>query len=150
MAVRIAIDSCVLIDGLISDFSSSKAILILGLRHVIQLIVPEFIIRETEMAIRKIADEREEPSILETFKLFIKRLNPEITPLPGIKEVAEFSPVIRHQPDVPVLVSVVKSKPDYFLTKNISHFDQKVAQKTGLNILRPEEFLRELTLRMKD
>ncbi len=149
MPIRVSIDSCVIIDGLISDFSSSKAVLILGLHRVIQLIIPEFVIRETEMALRKVAHDREKPDILEAFRLFVKRLNPEITPLPGNRELEAFRSAIHHQPDVPVLVSVLKSKPDYFLTKNISHFDQKVAQKTGLTILRPEDFLKILSIGMQ-
>lgn len=150
MPIRVALDSCVIIDGLVSEFSASKAVLILGLRKIIQLVIPQFVIAETERAIRKIVNDQKEAGILETFQLLIKKLAPEIIDLPTKKEIEAFRSVIRHQADVPVLASVVKYRPDYFLTRNISHFNKRVAQKTSLKILRPEDFLAELTVRMKD
>lgn len=149
MPIRVALDSCVIIDGLVSEFSASKAVLILGLRKVIQLVIPQFVIAETERAIRKIVNNQREADILEAFQLLIRKLSPEIISLPTKKEMEAFRSVIRHQADVPVLASVVKCRPDYFLTTNISHFNKRVTQKTSLKILRPEDFLAELTVRMK-
>jgi len=49
--------------------------------------------------------------------------------------------LIRHQADVPVLVSALKAAPDWFLTTNTRHFTKQVAIRTQLKILTPQEFI---------
>jgi predicted nucleic acid-binding protein len=58
-----------------------------------------------------------------------------------VEEVDRHRHLIRHQADVPVLVSAMKANPDWFLTTNIRHFTKQVALRTQLKILTPQEFL---------
>jgi hypothetical protein len=47
-----------------------------------------------------------------------------------------------HEPDGAVLLSAIRSPPDWFLTHNRKHFDRAVARRTGLRIATPAEFFR--------
>ena len=49
--------------------------------------------------------------------------------------------MIRHQADVPVLVSALRAVPDWFLTTNTRHFTKQVALRTQLKIVTPQEFI---------
>jgi len=53
--------------------------------------------------------------------------------------------LIRHEADVPILLSAIQSKPDWLLTNNTKHFNKTVSQRTGLRIATPAEFFRELS-----
>jgi predicted nucleic acid-binding protein len=53
--------------------------------------------------------------------------------------------LIRHEADVPVLLSAMASKPDWLLTHNTKHFTKAVAQRTSLRIATPAEFFRALS-----
>jgi hypothetical protein len=52
--------------------------------------------------------------------------------------------LIRHAPDVPVLLSAMAAKPDWLLTHNMKHFTQAVAVRCGLRIATPVEFFETL------
>ena len=61
------------------------------------------------------------------------------------KEVVRSSRhLIRHAVDVPVLLSVMSSKPDWLLTHNTKHFTRTVAERATLRIATPAEFSRAL------
>lgn len=53
--------------------------------------------------------------------------------------------MIRHAPDVPVLLSVMAAKPDWTLTNNTKHFTKTVAHRAGLRIATPAEFFKKLS-----
>jgi hypothetical protein len=57
--------------------------------------------------------------------------------------------LIRHGADVPVLLSAIRSKPDWLLTHNTEHFTMAIAQNTGLRIGTPRDFFADLTRRIK-
>jgi hypothetical protein len=44
---------------------------------------------------------------------------------------------------VPVLAAAIKAKPDWVPSLNRKHFSDDIAQRTGLRIATPEEFLRQ-------
>lgn len=73
-------------------------------------------------------------------------LKPERVPLPSREEIDTARHLMRHQADVPVLVSALKASPDWLLTTNISHFTPEVAARTGLKITTPQAFLQSLTI----
>jgi hypothetical protein len=43
-----------------------------------------------------------------------------------------------------VLVAAIKSQPDWLVTKNTHHFTKAVAQRTGLKIIHPDQFIKVL------
>jgi len=54
--------------------------------------------------------------------------------------------LIRHQADVPVLVSALNAAPDWFLTTNTRHFNKQVALRTQLRISTPQDFVSDIKI----
>lgn len=70
--------------------------------------------------------------------------SPEIVPAPSELAVANGRSLIRHEADVPVLLSAIAANPDWLLTNNTKHFTKSVAQRTALRIATPGEFFKAL------
>jgi hypothetical protein len=83
--------------------------------------------------------------LLRDYDNLIGMCDPEIVPLPAWQEVRANRGLIRHEADVPVLLSAMHSRPDWLLTNNRKHFNREVQRKTGLRIATPAEFFRELS-----
>jgi hypothetical protein len=75
----------------------------------------------------------------------IELTKPELIPYPSAVAVQANRHLIRHQADVPVLLSAIAAKPDWVLSNNSKHFTQDVAQRTGLRIATPMEFFQTLS-----
>jgi hypothetical protein len=82
--------------------------------------------------------------LIEDYRRLIELTNPELVPYPAKSTVLLSLHLIRHEADVPVLLSAIAGKPDWLLTHNIKHFTKTVAQRTSLRIATPAEFFREL------
>lgn len=115
--LRIFIDSNVLRDGLLSNWSAARAILILAARRTFRLVRAEDARLEVERNLLKWLGEQPERDL------------------------------IRHPADVPVLVAAMKARPDWLVTKNTHHFTQEVAQRTGLKIIHLDRFIKVLQIR---
>lgn len=83
---------------------------------------------------------------IDTYDTLLQLLKPERIPLPTKEEIANYRHLIRHQADVPVLVSALNASPDWFLTTNTRHFTPQVAARTGLKITTPQAFLQNLSI----
>jgi len=78
--------------------------------------------------------------VLDSYVHLIDLMKPEMVPFPGEAEVVAGRHLIRHAADVPVLLSAIASRPDWFITHNTKHFTPAVARRTGLRIATPVEF----------
>jgi hypothetical protein len=87
----------------------------------------------------------EADELIENYRGLIRLTKPELIPFPDADSVAANRHLIRHAPDVPVLLSAMAAKPDWLLTHNTKHFTQAVAQRTGLRIATPVEFFKTLS-----
>ena len=67
-----------------------------------------------------------------------------VCPYNDAPEVKAARHLIRRQADVPVLVSAIKSRPDWLISNNRKHFTSAVARRTGLRIGNPEDFFRSI------
>jgi hypothetical protein len=83
--------------------------------------------------------------LIESYDKLIKLTKPEMIALPELALVRANRHLIRHEADVPVLLSAMASQPDWLLTHNVKHFTPAVAQRTGLRIATPLEFFRALS-----
>jgi hypothetical protein len=83
--------------------------------------------------------------LIEDYHQLIKLTNPELIPYPDKELVHSSRHLIRHEADVPVLLSAMASKPDWLLTHNTRHFTKAVVHRTSLRIATPAEFFRALS-----
>jgi predicted nucleic acid-binding protein len=144
-ATRLFLDSNVLTRGIISPWSFDHALLKLCASRIHKMVLAEIVKLEVENNLLSLiykAGSQFSDIILSDYDRFIKEAAPEIIPAPSASEVTKARRLIRHRADVPVLLSAMKSHPDWLITHNKKHFTQQVALRTGLRIADPEEFFR--------
>jgi len=145
---RLFLDSGVFLEGVLAPWSVSRAILIHARRRAFTLILAEYVQREVEKNLLDLLAHNPElgNEAIDTYSTLLRLLKPERIPLPTKEEVDKYRHLIRHQADVPVLVSALNAVPDWFLTTNTRHFTPQVAARTGLKITTPQAFLQSLTI----
>ena len=110
MTVRIAVDTNVLLSGIIWP-RWPYAILQHALQGDVELVLPEVVLLEARRHIR-----RDFPDEAERFERFLTLVNFESTPLPSADEVESASGLVRQVEDIPVALAVIAAKVDYFVT----------------------------------
>lgn len=140
---RVFLDSGVLLEGLLAPWSASRALLILSRRRVFKIILAEYVRGEVEENLLELlaSDPRLANETIDAYSTLLRLLEPEFIPLPSKQEIDRHRHLIRHQADVPVLVSALKAAPDWLLTTNTRHFTKQVALRTQLKIVTPQEFM---------
>lgn len=140
---RVFPDSNVLIEGLFAPWSASRAILILARARAFRLVLSPYVEAEVERALlnRLARDPSEGARLIDDYALALTLLAPERTARITQEEFEAHRLLIRHIHDVPVLVTALKARPDWFVTANTAHFTPEVAAKTGMRIVTPHEFL---------
>jgi predicted nucleic acid-binding protein len=146
--LRIFLDSNVITGGIVSSWGLDKAVLSLCAARICRLVLAEAVREEVEenlllAAERFPADEAEK--LIENYRRLIELTKPELIPYPSAVAVEANRHLIRHQADVPVLLSALAARPDWVLSNNTKHFTQAVAQRTGLRIATPMEFFQTLS-----
>ena len=141
------LDSNVLIGGIVSPWGLDKAVLSLCGARVCRLVLAEAVREEVEenllLHAQKLqADQAEQ--LIRDYRRLLKLTAPETTPYPDAAVVWENRRLIRHAPDVPVLLSAMAVRPDWVLTNNTKHFTPAVGLRTGLRIATPADFFRAL------
>jgi hypothetical protein len=130
--------------GIVSPWGLDKATLSLCAAGVCRLVLAEVVGDEAEENLLLHAARLQSidaDQLIEDYRL-IKLTNPELVPYPDTKLVRSSQHLIRHQADVPVLLSAMESKPDGLLTHHAKHFTRAVACRTALRIATPGEFFR--------
>jgi predicted nucleic acid-binding protein len=143
--IRVFIDSNVLVEGLFAPWSLSRAILILSRSGVFRIILSPYVEIEVERALlKRLAANPEEGSrLIDEYDRALQLLSPERIAKVTRDEIVANRSLIKHGNDVPVLSTAINAKPDYLITANTEHFNETVAQRTGLRIVTPQEFLSE-------
>jgi predicted nucleic acid-binding protein len=146
--IRLFLDSNVLTGGILSKWGLDKAALSLCASRLCRLVLAEVVRDEVEQNLLLQAERLtnlEADELVEQYQRLIKLTSPEMVPYPVAGLVRRSRGLIRHESDVPVLLSAIASKPDWLLTHNTKHFTQAVAKRTGLRIATPAEFCRTLS-----
>jgi len=146
--IRLFLDSNVLTGGIVSPWGLDKATLSLCAAKVCKLVLAEVVRDEVEENLLLHAERLpslDADQLIEDYRRLIKLTNPELVPYPDKDLVRSSRRLIRHEADVPVLLSAMASKPDWLLTHNTKHFTKVVAQRTSLRITTPAEFFRALS-----
>lgn len=145
--LRLFLDSNVLTAGIVSAWGLDKAVLSLCAAKICRLVLAEAVREEVEEnlllhAARLSSAEADEP--IENYRGLIELTKPELVPYPEADAVRANRHLIRHAPDVPVLLSAMAARPDWLLSHNTKHFTPAVALRTGLRIATPAEFFKTL------
>jgi predicted nucleic acid-binding protein len=146
--IRLFLDSNVLTGGIVSSWGLDKATLSLCAAKVCKLVLAEAVRDEVEENLLLHAERLpllDADRLIEDYRRLIKLTSPELVPYPDRQLVQSSRNLIRHESDVPVLLSAIASKPDWLLTHNTRHFTKAVAQRTALRIATPAEFFRTLS-----
>ena len=144
---RLFLDSNVLTAGIISPWGLDKAVLSLCAAGISRLVLAEVVRDEVERNLLLHAERlssADGEQLIEGYRRLIKLTEAQLVPYPARALVRSSRHLIRHEADVPVLLSAMASKPDWLLTHNTKHFTRAVAQRTSLRIATPKEFLRRL------
>ncbi len=146
--IRLFLDSNVLTGGIVSPWGLDKATLSLCAASVCKLVLAEVVRDEVEENLLLHAQRLpslDGDQLIEDYRHLIKLTNPELVPYPDKHLIRSSRDLIRHEADVPVLLSAMASRPDWLLTHNTKHFTKNVAQRTSLRIATPAEFFRALS-----
>ena len=146
--IRLFLDSNVLTRGIVSAWGLDKATLSLCAAKVCKLVLAEVVRDEVEENLffhGQSLPSVDAKQLIEDYRHLIKLTNPEIVPYPDKGLVHSSRHLIRHEADVPVLMSAIASAPDWLLTHNTKRFTRAVAQRTSLRIATPAEFFRALS-----
>jgi len=134
--------------GLVASWGLDKAVLSLCSARICRLVLAEAVRVEVERNLalhagRLALKDAEQP--IKAYQRFIQLSDPELIPFPALEDVRSNRHLIRHLPDIPVLLSAMAARPDWLLTNNTEHFTPSVAQRTGLRVATPAEFFRALS-----
>jgi predicted nucleic acid-binding protein len=146
--IRLFLDSNVLTGGIVSPWGLDKATLSLCAAKVCKLVLAEAVRDEVEENLLLHAERLPSLDIeqlIADYHRLIKLTDPELVPYPDVDVVQSSRYLIRHEPDVPVLLSAMASRPDWLLTHNTKHLTKAVAQRTSLRIATPAGFFRALS-----
>jgi predicted nucleic acid-binding protein len=146
--IRLFLDSNVLTGGMVSTWGLDKAALSLCAAKLCKLVLAEVVRDEVEENLLLHAQRLPSPDadlLIEDYRRLIQLTDPEMVPYPSKQRVHASRHLIRHEADVPVLLSAMASQPDWLLTHNTKHFTKSVAQRTLLRIATPAEFFRALS-----
>jgi predicted nucleic acid-binding protein len=146
--IRLFLDSNVLTGGIVSPWGLDKATLSLCAAKVCKLVLAEAVRDEVEENLFLHAERLPSLDIEQLIAYYhrlIKLTDPELVPYPDVDVVQSSRYLIRHELDVPVLLSAMASRPDWLLTHNTKHFTKAVAQRTSLRIATPAGFFRALS-----
>lgn len=145
--LRLFLDSNVLLGGIIAQWGLDKAVLSLCAAKIARFVLAEAVRDEVEENLNlhtQALSSAEAHRVIESYHRLINLTDPELIPYPESAAVHANRTLIRHEADVPVLLSAIAAQPDWLLTHNTKHFSEAVARRTGLRIATPNRFFRTL------
>jgi predicted nucleic acid-binding protein len=146
--IRLFLDSNVITGGIVSPWGLDKATLSLCAARLCRLVLAEVVKDEVEENLLLHAGRLpslEADKLIEQYRRLIELTNLQVVRYPEASLVRSSRHLIRHEADVPILLSAISSRPDWLLTHNTKHFTQAVAKRAGVRIATPAEFFRTLS-----
>lgn len=144
---KLLIDSNILIDGILSNWSASKALLILFREvQLFDVYISELSIQEIEYFLVSKGKEQ----FIEDYLKYIELTNIKILPLPDQQDVVlnkdVFLPVLKHLADLPIVITAIQHEIDWIISNNRDHFNDALAEKLNIKINSASEFLKEFEI----
>ena len=141
--VRVCPDSNIFCRGILAQWGAPKAILILAASGLFNLVLLEPVIDEVEGVLAPYEQ------AIDDFHKLLSLCRVSHVRSPSKEELVEHEyllPYLRHLNDLPVIVSATFVSPDWFLSDNVNHFSQELADVTGIKIASSIEFLQQLII----
>lgn len=135
---KLFLDSSVLIAGAASRTGASRAVLTLAEVGLFQVVVAEQVLHECQRNLTK-----KLPAALPVFNQLIAALKPVVQPMPSQDEVRPWLEVIEAK-DAPILAAAMLAGSDRLLSLNTKEFTPAVAERAGLVIQTPAQFIEDL------
>lgn len=132
---RVFLDSNVIFSGLRSKGGPPGQILEMQARREIIVVVSRLVLEEVVRTIKE-----KLPEALPSLSHFLASALPEVVADPSLEEVRHWEEIINSL-DAPVLAAAIQARPDHVITGNIRHFTIEVAERSGLSILTPSQFV---------
>jgi len=134
--MRVFLDSCIWIGGIIVPAGYSGKILQYGVIRLITVVSSQMIFEEIQ---RHISEDN-----LAAFKKLLSAIKPEMVEIvPGYLQ--KWKGIITHKADFHVLEGAVKGKADYLLSRNKHVLNRRVKRELKpIQVLSPIEFLSEM------
>ena len=133
---KVFVDSSVLFSACYSSTGASREIIRQGILGKIKLVISKHIIEEVERNLEKDA-----PNVTPIFWQFLSTV-PFMVVHPTKREVKKASEYVDLK-DAPILAAAKKAKADYLISLDTKHLVKpKVAERAGLDIILPGEFLK--------
>ena len=135
--LRVFLDASVLFSASYSERGASRKIIRRGIRDELIIVVSRYVLEEVERNLRE-----KVPRAVRAFQEFVTLLSPEIADDPSPSELKEAASYINLK-DAPIVVAAVRAEVEYLVTLDRRHFvqDPKVAERSGLNIVTPNELV---------
>lgn len=139
---KILVDSNVLIDGILSHNSASKAFLIIAKdTQLFDLFISQVSIEEIEDFFVSKGIEK----YIDDYTKYIDSIKITYLPLPDESSViaakTKYLPLLRHLADLPILLTAINSKMDWIISNNRDHFNNRLSKKINIKIASAKEFL---------
>lgn len=131
--IRVFIDTNILISGIIFKGNEHK-ILNLCIKKKINLLLSEYVIKEAHRVFSK-----KFPEHLYLLKNTLDILNYELIKIPKKEEIKKHTYLTKDITDLPIVISAINAKPDYFISGDKDFFTNKIRQK--LKVVTSKEFL---------
>jgi hypothetical protein len=146
---RLFLDSGVIIESCFTPWGSAKGVLILAtLRARFTVVLSEVIAREIDRTLQGRAADRSihgAADVREGYLGWLSRVHVEQWPLPPAEQIAvqlpRVLPALRHRNDLEAAISALEAQPDWVISSNQAHWGPALAQRTGLRIATPLQFL---------
>lgn len=141
--VKVCPDSNIFCRGILAQWGAPKAVLILAASGLFDLVLLEPVIDEVEGVLTPYG------KAIDDFHKLLRLCRTTRVRSPSREELAEHEhllPYLRHLNDLPVIVSAIFASPDWFLSDNVDHFSQELADMTEIKIVSSIEFLRQLII----
>lgn len=153
--LRIFLDSGVILEGCYREWGAAKGVLVLAAqrRRDMRIVLAEAIEREVRrdiaLTVAPLPAGKAE-IVLQGFEGWLARVQLERYQLPSQDEILaaypRIMPVLRHENDLPAVVSAIQAQPDWVLSTNSKHWSAKLGERIGLRIATPQRFLEHLAL----
>lgn len=139
------LDSSVLFSALLSKKGASAEIILLAMRGEIAILISDYVAEEVKRSLKRKAQ-----NLLSLFEALLRLNVLKIVSEPTQDEVAHARLFISDAKDAPVIAAARKHRARYLVTLDRRDFlaDDLVAQKSGLVILLPKDFLKRIRKRV--